>query len=954
VSAHRILKPASSLEAMQPRVTAILVVRNGEEWLDRTLPALAAQTRRPDDFILVDAASSDGSGARLAAASPTRFVTAPALSFGAAVNHGLRAMAPVDSPDEWIWLLTADTAPEPPALERMLAAVEVAPSVAIAGPKLVDPEERATLLSYGESISRLGETVQLVDGELDQAQYDSDGDVLGVSSSAMLVRRSVWSDLGGFDPGLPTADAGLDFSIRTRLAGARVVRVPGARVARGARPEDYGRRKPAPDRVRFRIARAAQLHRRMVYAPGGALVILWLTLVPIAILRSIGHLLGKRPTLIGGELASGFAAAFDGTVPAARRRLARTRRIPWSAIAPLRVPPDELRERRAAQRERDSGMADEPELVRASFFAGGGAWIVLVAALAGLGVFWRLLQTDVIRGGALLPIGRDVAALWTNLVIGPREGAVDLIGPADPFSAVLAALGSLTAWNPSFSLVLLWLTALPLAALGAWWCATRLSERRWPPLVAALLWALAPPLLAALSDGRPTGVLVHLLLPFLVLAGIESRRSWSAAATASILFAVVVAASPVLAPALVVLVVAWAVANPRAIVRVLGIVVPAAALFAPVVLWQLTLGTPFGLLADPGPAVAGSAPSGWHLLLGLPGAGDDRWGAVGESLGLPLATLAPALLLAPLAAVALLAVFLPGARRAIPALAVALAGLATAVVASHVAVASAGADPVTPWAGSALSLYWLGLCGAAVVGLEALGRASVLTGLAVLLTAGAAVGPLLLAPALGTSSVADGSDRQLPALVEARADADPGIGTLILTAQSDGSLAATIARDGGTTLDETSTLVTTRPAPRDQDAALAELAGNLASHSGFDPEPALQELRIAFVVVPPLGDGATGPQASVRQRATEALDATAVLAPTGSTPLWEYGGLGEGHAGGVARPTVIDRAIPIAQGAVFLIALLLAIPTARRRRAVRELGPLESDPARTFDEDDDG
>ena len=400
---------------MQPRVTAILVARNGEEWLDRTLPALAAQTRRPDDVVLVDAASSDGSAARLAQAGPTRFVTAPALSFGAAVTHGLRAMAPVESPDEWLWLLTADTAPEPAALERLLAAVEVAPSVAIAGPKLVDPDERTTLLSYGESVSRLGETVQLVDGELDQAQYDADGDVLGVTSSAMLVRRSTWSALGGFDPGLPSADAGLDFSIRTRLAGSRVVRVPGARVSRGLRPEDYGRRRPMSDRGRFRIARAAQLHRRLVYAPGAALVILWLTLVPLAILRSVGHLLGKRPTLIGGELASGFAAAIDGTVPPARRRLARSRRIPWSAIAPLRVPADELRERRAARRERASGVTDEPELVRASFFAGGGAWVVLFAALAGVGVFWRLLQSDVLRGGALLD--RDLGGPQ----VGPRR-----------------------------------------------------------------------------------------------------------------------------------------------------------------------------------------------------------------------------------------------------------------------------------------------------------------------------------------------------------------------------------------------------------------------------------------------------------------------------------------------------------------------------------------------------
>jgi hypothetical protein len=578
---------------------------------------------------------------------------------------------------------------------------------------------------------------------------------------------------------------------------------------------------------------------------------------------------------------------------------------------------------------------------------------VLVVALAGLAVFWRLLQAQVLRGGALLPIGDDVARLWTQLMIGPREGAVGLTGPADPFSAVLALLGSLTAWNPSFSLVLLWLTALPVAALGAWWCATRLSERRWPPIVAAVLWTFAPPLVAALTDGRPTGVLVHLLLPFLMLAGIEARRSWSAAATASILFAVVVAASPVLAPALAALIVAWAAVNPRAIVRVLGIVIPAAALFAPLVFWQLTRGTPFGLLADPGPAVPAEAPSGWLLLLGHPSASDDRWGAIGIALGLPLATLAPAVLLAPLALMALLSVFLPGARRAIPSLAVSIIGLGTAVFAAHVAVASSGAEAVTPWVGSALSLYWLGLSGATVVGLDALGRASVLTGLAVLLTAGAAVAPLLLASPLGSSSVVSGTTRQLPALVEARADADPGIGTLVLTAQRDGSLAATIARDAGTTLDETSSLVTTRADLRDQDAELAELAGNLASRSGFDPEPALQELRIAFIVVPEVGDDATGPQSATRQRATEALDATAVLTPTGNTPLWEYDALEEGSAT-AATPTVMAQAIPIAQGAVFAIALLLAIPTSRRRRAVRELGPLESDPADTFDEDDDG
>ena len=68
-------------------------------------------------------------------------------------------------------------------------------------------------------------------------------------------------------------------------------------------------------------------------------------------------------------------------------------------------------------------------------------------------------------------------------------------------------MGTFTDSAPSCSDndLFLWLTALPLSALGAWWAATRVSERRWPPIVAALLWMLAPPLLSALTDGRPTG-----------------------------------------------------------------------------------------------------------------------------------------------------------------------------------------------------------------------------------------------------------------------------------------------------------------------------------------------------------------------------------------------------------------------------------------------------------------
>ncbi|GAA2080293.1 hypothetical protein GCM10009840_14590 [Pseudolysinimonas kribbensis] len=935
---------------MQPRVTAIVVVRNGARWLDRTIEALGAQTRPVDATVWLDAGSTDEARDRM----PAGAIRAPAQSFGASVASAQRYVTGDGGPDEWLWLLSADTAPEPDALARLLAAVEVAPSVAIAGPKLVDADDHDLLRSFGESVTPLGATVRLVEDELDQAQHDGDADVLGVTSRGMLVRRGVLAQLDGFDPGLPTADAGLDLSVRARLAGHRVVRVADARVARALAPEDFGRRRPRGRSARRRIARTAQLHRRLVYAPPGALPIHWLSLLPLAVLRSIGQLLAKRPGAVGGELAAALAAAFSGGVPAARRRLRRARRTGWAAIAALRVPRDELRERRATARDREAAAAG-PELVRASFLSGGLA-VTAVTAVVGVVISWRLLGQNALTGGALRPLA-DVGTMWARIGWGPRPVGVDLTGPSDPFSAVLALLGSLTPWNPSLVLVLLWVTALPLAALGAWWAATRLSARRWPPVLAAALWALAPPLLVALADGRPAALLAHLLLPWLALAVIDGARSWSASATASLLFAAIVAAAPVLAPALVLAIVAWAVARPRGVVRLLGIVIPAAALFAPLVVAQLRRGTPLALLADPGATVAWPAPTGWELLLGHPAAGTG-WQGMVAGLGLPtaLGLLLPAVLLAPVAVLALLALFLPGSRRAIPALVIALTGLVTAVVAVHLPLASSAGDVVTPWPGAGLSLYWLGLVGAVVVGVDALGRASVGVGIAGLLAAALAVAPLAAAPLDGSAPVAGSDGRMLPALVVAATGPHPQLGTLVLTARADGSLVAEVERGAGTTLDAESTLWSTRTGLGRTGREIADLAGNLASQSGADVSTPLQRLQLEFVVLAPPPAAPTTAQQALQQRASESLDGNATLTAVGSTSLgtlWRFGGLHLAHTSSPAR-TPLGVAVLVAQGVIVALALLLAIPTGRRRRVVNEASLPGEDPADTFDEDDHG
>jgi GT2 family glycosyltransferase len=936
---------------MHTRVTAILVARSGAAHLERTLAGLARQTRRPDAVVAVDAGSTDRSTELLAASGPTQLVTTGTLDFGTAVDRALTVAAPAESDNDWLWLLAHDNAPQPAALQALLGAVEIAPSVAVAGPKLMRWNEPDVIAEYGETMTYYGSSIALVEGELDQAQHDVRSDVLGVAAGGMLVRRSLWSTLGGFDPALPSVDAALDFSVRARLAGFRVIVVPGAKVASDGGPELFGR-IAVSDRRRASIRRAAQLHRRLVYAPAAALPFHWLSLVPLAIIRAGGQLLAKRPGAVGGELSSALRVAFGGSrIGPARRAIARTRRVGWASIAPLRMPPGVVRERRAQEREtqRTQSTVVMTE-ARAGFVTHGGLWIVLLAGIIGLISWGSIAGAPSLTGGSLAPLSDSVQQLWSHVGYGWREIGVGFVGAADPFSYLLAVVGSITFWSPSLSIVIIYLLALPLAALGAWFAARQLSTRPSLPALAALLWALAPPLSSALSGGHLGAVIAHLLLPWLVLAVLNAPRSWAASAGAGLLFAATAASAPSLVPALVIALLAWVVARPASVHRLLGIPIPALALFAPLIVQQLMRGNPLGLFADPGVPAPTVAATPLQLALLSPASGLNGWASVAQSFGLPgvTATIIVAALLLPIGGLALLALFVPGSRRAIPSMVLALLGFVTSIAASHLQVAHLGSSPVPVWTGAGLSLFWLGLVASTLVALDALRRFAVPVGILSAVTVTILMLPLLGSVLLKTGVVEAGA-RILPAVVTAEAEGHPRVGTLVLTPQSGGSLSATVQRGAGSALDDQSTLAATSVAADSTSQRVATVAGNLASRSGFDAGPELTTLSIGFVLLTP-------DNTAVHKSTSEALDSNALFAPVGATDnglLWRFEGLAtEKTITTVGNTdTALGSLILIGQGIVFGMTLLLGIPTVRRRRRHAVSGSNPGQPADTFDGD---
>lgn len=941
---------------MQPRVTVILVVRNGQKHLERTLEALTKQTRQPDAILTVDCGSTDATGELLAVFAPTQIIVADAdLSFGEAINVALRVASPPADENNVLWFLAQDSAPEPGALAALLQELEIAPSVAVAGPKVMEWVASDYIHDFGESITPYGASVSLVESELDQGQHDGMSDVLAVGAGGMLVRQSVWDELGGFDPGLPSVDDSLDFCIRVRLAGYRVSVVADARVATAgdgvAGPNGSSRGKPR--RHRMRAERAAQLHRRLVYAPAWALLFHWLSLVPLALIRSIGQLLRKEPGAIIGEFSAAFAAAFRLVrVANARRNLAKTRTLGWSSIASLRVPTAVVRRRHMLKREANlTGLRGERHEL--DFFSRGGAWVVLAAACVGLGVLAPLLGAQTLTGGGLLPLSDTVTELWQSAAYGWRQIGLGFVGAADPFTAVLAVLGTLTFWAPSFALVLLYFLTFPLAAFGAWAAASRLTARSGLRAVAALLWVFAPPFLTALAEGRPAAILVHLLLPWLFYAGFAAARSWSASASTALLFAAIVACAPSLAPALLIGWLICVVLSGRRIMRFIGIPLPALALAAPLIWDQALRGNWLALLADPGVPLPSATVQSWQLLLGFPSGDFGGWTPWLTSLAFPgvNAELLIPILIAPLCALALFALFLRGSRGASFALLTAVIGLATAVAGSHIALAASGDAAVSIWTGSGLSLYWMGLVGAGIFALRGLGRFAVAPAIVVSLLIVIVAAPLAAAVPLGTSVVAKGIGRTQPAFVAAEAGITPQVGTLELSAQSDGGILGTLVRGSGATLNNQSTLASTDTSFNKRDVEFATLVGNLVSRSGLDSAEQLHDLGIRFVLLRPAetadpqanGNSPVTPEAAETElRAITSLDGNAAVVPVGET---SFGHLWQTSEDPDALGTV---AIPANPGGVlsqiaFLIAVivigatvLLSIPTGAGREAVRE------------------
>jgi GT2 family glycosyltransferase len=107
---------------LAPRVAAVIVTYNRRELLLEALAAVRAQVRQPDEVIVVDNASADGTDAAVRAMFPEVTLARLGANYGGAGGFAYGMTAALAGGADLIWAMDDDTVPEPGALAGLLAA----------------------------------------------------------------------------------------------------------------------------------------------------------------------------------------------------------------------------------------------------------------------------------------------------------------------------------------------------------------------------------------------------------------------------------------------------------------------------------------------------------------------------------------------------------------------------------------------------------------------------------------------------------------------------------------------------------------------------------------------------------------------------------------------------------------------------------------------------------------
>jgi len=533
-------------------VTAIVVTHDGVTWLSEVVASLSSQKLQPNRIIAVDNGSKDGSVKFLTNAGVEVIKKSRSTGFGEAVAAAVSKLPPtaVDSNEqEWLWILHDDCAPDRYALAKLLEAVISRPQVGIAGPKILGWYDRKHILEVGISITENGTRwTGLEDREQDQGQHDEIKNVLAVSTAGMLIKRSLFEELGGFDPSLELFRDDIDLGWRAHIAGYSVICVGEAILYHAEASSSERRSIDVRDAI---LHRPLLLDRRnaafVLLANSSWWILPWVAvqLLVTSIGRSIIYLLAKLPGYAADEIAAIGLLIFKPADLIKSRRYRKSSRVLTARVIKPFIPARSAQIRsiiekissallnafkpnrqevevNRAKNYSDIGVIDESfdeidfksekrftkfrALVKQPFLFG-----ILVILI--ISTIYSRNRFGLLSGGAL-PISTSSAKdLITSYVNSWHLIGLGSSNAAPSWMPLIGFASLITAGNPQLLITITYFLIPILLFILFYRTARKYTLTNYSAVFAAIIYSLSPVVLTAINQGRIGTIATAILLP---------------------------------------------------------------------------------------------------------------------------------------------------------------------------------------------------------------------------------------------------------------------------------------------------------------------------------------------------------------------------------------------------------------------------------------------------------
>jgi GT2 family glycosyltransferase len=207
-------------------VAAIIPTWNTAKYMERCLDSLANQDGVNLETMVIDNGSTDASLALIERRGVPHVALESNIGSTAAVNLGVsNTSAPL------VMVLNADCFLARGCLRALVAALDADDGLGGVQPRILQDggtEGASRIFSVGQCLARNGAAFERGWGEPDGPRYAERREVFGVSGAACLLRRKLFTDLGGYDAAYFAFFEDVDLNARARLAGWRFAYLPDA------------------------------------------------------------------------------------------------------------------------------------------------------------------------------------------------------------------------------------------------------------------------------------------------------------------------------------------------------------------------------------------------------------------------------------------------------------------------------------------------------------------------------------------------------------------------------------------------------------------------------------------------------------------------------------------------------------------------------------------------------